>query len=351
MVKKVMIYGAYGYTGKLITEHVVENGLKPIIAGRNEEKTSTLAKKYQLDFKVFSLDDPSILVEALEDIYILLNAAGPYSKTAEPLVNASIASKTHYLDITGEIEVFEWIAAKNEQAKKAGIILLPGCGFDVVPTDCLAAMLKTKMPEATNLNLAFMSGGASSRGTTLTMLENLHKGGKVRENGKLTNVPLAYDTRYIMLNRKKTLAVTIPWGDVSTAYFSTGIPNIKVFMAVDKKMLMAIKLMNYLKWLFGSPIIQKYLARQIKAKMTGPDPNLSKNRKSYLWGEIKSNTKETLELFLETPEGYQLTAKTSVLIIKKILEENIQSGFLTPSKAFGEKFILEIPGTSLNEKY
>lgn len=344
-----MIYGAYGYTGKLITELAVKKGLHPILAGRDETKTHSLAEKYQLSWKSFTLENQPKLLSILQDIDILMNVAGPYSKTATHLVNACIAAKTHYLDVTGEIEVFEWIASKNEAAQKAGITLLPGCGFDVVPSDCLAAILKTKMPDATHLSLAFKGVSSFSRGTALTMLENVHKGGKIRENGIIKEVSSAHKTREVFLKNKNRLAVSIPWGDVSTAFYSTGIPNIIVYMATNAQMIKGMKMTRYFGWFVGMPFIQNILASRIKATIDGPSETNRKNEKSYLWGEVKNRVGNRLELYLETPEGYQLTALTAVKIIQKLAKEPISTGFLTPSKAFGEEFILEIPNTQLKE--
>jgi len=347
MEKSLMIYGAYGYTGALIAELAVAKGLKPIIAGRDEAKTKVIADKYQLPFQVFDLDDSTNLEKILSKVEILMNAAGPYSKTAKPMVNACLATKTHYLDVTGELAVFEWIATKDQEAKEKGITLLPGCGFDVVPSDCLAAMLKDEMPNATHLSLAFKGVGSFSRGTALTMLENINKGGTIRENGLLKSVPAAYKTREVFLKGKKRLAVSIPWGDVSTAYHSTGIPNIIVYMATNPSMLRGMKFTRYGGWLLSLPFIQSMLEKKVRTSVKGPDTQMRKTEKSFLWGEVRNNQGDRKELSLETPEGYQLTALTSVWIIQALLEGEIKSGFLTPSKAFGKDMILQIEGTKL----
>ncbi len=350
MEKKIMIYGAYGYTGALITEQALSQGLKPILAGRNETETKAIAKKHQLDYRAFSLDDENILLHEFSEIDILINAAGPYSKTARPLVNACISTQTHYLDVTGELEVFEWIATKDDEAKKSGITLLPGCGFDVVPSDCLAAMLKDKMPNATHLSLAFKGVGTFSRGTALTMLENIDKGGVIRENGKIKPVPAAYKTRKIHLKNKDRLTVSIPWGDVSTAYYSTGIPNIIVYMATNANMLKGMKFTRYGGWLLKLPFVQKFLENKVKSRVKGPDANARKTQKSYLWGEVSNEQNQKQALYLETPEGYQLTAITTVLILQKVIAGKAPTGFMTPSKAFGKDLILEVDGSKASEK-
>lgn len=165
------------------------------------------------------------------------------------MVESCLRTRTHYLDITGEIAVFEALAAQDGEAKAAGIMLLPGAGFDVVPSDCLAAHLKARLPSATRLILGLRGLGRTSRGTATTVVENIHRGGLVRHNGVLTPVPAAWKTRQIDLGRGLVTAVLVPWGDVSTAYYSTGIPNIEVYMALPTLLRRLMVLSRYLGWL------------------------------------------------------------------------------------------------------
>ena len=128
---------------------------------------------------------------------MVLHCAGPFSRTARPMVEACLRNKKHYTDITGEIAVFEACAALDKKAQEAGIMLMPGVGFDVVPTDCLAKHLKGRLPTATRLSLAFYGVGRLSHGTQATMIMNIGKGGAIRRDGKITGVPAAWKTREI----------------------------------------------------------------------------------------------------------------------------------------------------------
>ena len=189
MSSNILIYGSNGYTGELIVERAADEGAKPVLAGRSHDKIETQAALCELDFRVFALDEPAALDQGLKDMRVVLNCAGPFSRTAAPIAEACIRTGTHYLDITGEIEVFEALASMGDAAKDARVMLMPGTGFDVVPTDCLAAHLKRRMPAATELTLAFKAIGRPSRGTATTMLENIHKGGMIRSSVKLSPVP------------------------------------------------------------------------------------------------------------------------------------------------------------------
>src|SRR5690606_35660895 len=167
-----LLYGANGYTGRLILERALAEGLRPLLAGRNAEEIGALAVRHGLESSVFPLDDARALEAALRETRVVLLAAGPFSRTSGPVVEACLRAGAHYLDITGEIGVFEAIAARDAEARAAGVALLPGVGFDVVPTDCLAAHLKRRLPPATRLALAFQGAGGVSRGTALTAVEN-----------------------------------------------------------------------------------------------------------------------------------------------------------------------------------
>ena len=167
---KVLLYGANGYTGTLIARYAKEYNLAPILAGRNKKEIETLAAQLNLPYKVFSLDDAAALNTALGEVAVVIHAAGPFHYTAKQMVEACIATGTHYLDINGDIAVFEFIKKYNEQAKQAGVMLLPGSGFDVVPTDCLALSLKNQLPDATHLEIVFIPVGSQiSHGTASTM--------------------------------------------------------------------------------------------------------------------------------------------------------------------------------------
>ncbi len=342
MSKPFLIYGANGYTGELITRFAAERGLKPILAGRNAEKIEALANKYGFEFRVFDLSDSSGLYTALQEVEFVLHCAGPFSLTSELMVEACIRSKRHYLDITGEIAVFEAMAARDNLAKEAGVMVMPGVGFDVVPSDCLARHLKDRLPSATHLTLAFYGLCRISHGTQATMTMNVGRGGAVRQNGEITSVPAAWKTREIDFGEVKKKGVTIPWGDVSTAFYSTGIPNIKVYTVLPEQQLKLLKLSRYLGWLLATSPVQNILQKQIPAG--GPSDEERENGKTYLWGEATDEAGNKVEARQFGMEGYTMTALTALKIAEKILDGNFCAGFQTPAKCYGADLILEIEG-------
>ena len=342
-----IIYGANGYTGRLIVQEAIDQGLRPTISGRNQEQLEQMGKESGLEVKVFDLEAPS-LAEEIKDFDIVLHCAGPFYKTALPMMKACLQTNTHYLDITGEIEVFEVAAAMDERAKDVGIVLMPGVGFDVVPSDCLAGHLAHLLSDATHLELAFKGGGGISQGTALTMMENMHKGGAIRENGKIRKVPAAYESKLIQFSSKAYKCTTIPWGDVSTAFYSTGIPNIKVYTATKPDAVKFMKMTNKLGWLLKLNFVQNILRKRIKSKVKGPSEEIRHSAKSELWGKV-TNGSTSVEVHLNTAEGYKLTAMTAIGSVKKMQAQRVFAGFKTPSMAFGPDFIMEFEGTTREE--
>ncbi|MEO8445233.1 MAG: hypothetical protein ABI567_09540, partial [Gammaproteobacteria bacterium] len=213
-----LLYGANGYTGQLLAAEAVRRGLRPVLAGRDAEALRVLGERFGLPVRVFGLEDPVGVATGLQDVSLVLHAAGPFSVTCAPMLAGCLAAGTHYLDITGEIDVFAHCHALDARARARGIVVLPGAGFDVVPTDCVAVLLKQALPDAVSLVLGFEAGGGASPGTTKTGIEGLARGGRVRRSGQLVTVPLAYRSRTFDYDGRPRTAMTIPWGDLYTAW-------------------------------------------------------------------------------------------------------------------------------------
>jgi short subunit dehydrogenase-like uncharacterized protein len=339
-----LIYGANGYTGSLIAREAVARGLRPVLAGRNADSLTTLANDLGLECRVFALDDPGQIAKGICDRQVVLHCAGPFAHTYRPMSDACMQARVHYLDITGEITVFEGLTARSAAAKAAGVMLLPGVGFDVVPSDCIASHLKRRLPSATHLALGFLSLGPVSRGTAATMAENVHRGGLVRQDGVLRRVPTAWKTRVIDFGTGPVKAITIPWGDVSTAYHSTGIPNIEVYMAATLSMRLAARASRPFGWLLGSQLVQGLLRRRISGGPPGPTAEERVRSFSYLWGEAANEAGQSVVSRLRGPEGYTLTAQAALDIVERVLAGNAPTGFQTPSTAFGCDFVLGLGG-------
>ncbi len=343
----IIVYGSYGYTGKLIVEECRARGLNTILAGRSKEKLHKQSRETGFLYEVVEVTDSVALNNLLCKGELVIHCAGPFAFTAKLMIEACLQSKTHYTDITGEYQVFELLAGYNERAKHAGITILPGTGFDVVPSDCLAVHLRNRLPSATQLQLAFaMSGSGLSRGTARTSIEGLGRGSMIRHNGELVSIALGEKVIDVDFGSFKSKAMSIPWGDISTAWRSTGIPSIEVYMGVSKKMVRAAKWSTWIGWLFRKRWVKDYLQRQIDKRPAGPTKERIVNSRSFLWGKVRDERGIECSATIETINGYALTAKASVLIAEKILRGNYETGYQTPATMFGPDLILEIESTT-----
>jgi short subunit dehydrogenase-like uncharacterized protein len=343
-----LIYGATGYTGKLTAREAKKQGLKPILAGRSEEKLKPLAKELGFDWRAFDLSETAKLDAALKDVDVVLHIAGPFSATSKPMADACLRTKTHYLDITGEIDVFESLAARDREAKKAGVMLLPGVGFDVVPSDCLAAHIKRRMPEAQDLKMYIGGLGKASRGTLKTMIEGIAKGTLVRRTGALTTLGRAGEDQCDFgRGPKPTMAVS--WGDVSTAWHSTKIPNVEIHFEVTPDLKRMMGMPGFVKSFLGLPFMQGFLKRQIDRAPEGPTDDERKAGYAVLIGVGRDAKGNTVRSRLRTPEGYSLTAQTGLAVVKRVLAGDFKPGFQTPSLAYGADFILSFDTVTREE--
>ena len=334
-----MIYGANGYTGQLIAELGRQH--QPVLAGRSEGKVRPLAEKLGLPWRAFALEQPQ-----LQGIELVLHCAGPFSHTSRPMVDACLAAKAHYLDITGEVSVFEAVLARDAEARARGVVLLPGTGFDVVPSDCLAALLARKLPGAKELELAFHVRGRASRGTLKTVVENIPKGSAIRRDGKIVRVPHAHLVKTIPFADKPRLAMSIEWGDLATAYRSTGIPNITVYRSSAPAAIPAVKLSRFYGPVLGLAPVQAFLRKRLDAGDPGPSAQERASGSAEFWGRASDGGREA-QATMQIPESYSFTAAAALECALRVLAGKVAPGAYTPSLAFGADFAASLPGVRI----
>lgn len=344
MKDKFLLYGATGFVGEATARLAIQSGLTPILGGRNRPEIKRLAAKLGVDYRVFDLDDSILIDRSLKDVPVVLNCAGPFIYTYKSMVAACLRTGTHYLDITGEIPVYQALADQDDEAKSNEVMLLPGIGFDVVPTDCLAVHLKNRLPSATHLTLAFHSVGPAGlpQGTQRTMIEMIPFGNRVRHDGHLLVPKRAIKTREIDFGNGVQTATRITWGDVFTAYHSTGIPNIEDYAVLPKSVHKKMKMLNRWRPLFKLPFVRSYLKRKVKM---GPDTQTRAQTHTYIWGEVTDDQNRKVVSRLHGPEaGVIWTARAAIAAVRKILGGNFTAGYQTPATAFGADFVLECEG-------
>jgi short subunit dehydrogenase-like uncharacterized protein len=341
-----MIYGANGYTGRLTAEEARRRGFRPVLAGRNPAAIRELADGLGLEHRVFDLEDAAALNAGVEGMALVLHCAGPFSATSRPMVDACLRAGAHYLDITGEISVFAEAHRRDEEARRADVVLMPGAGFDVVPSDCLAAKLVESLPAATRLRLAFDAAGGPSPGTAKTAAESFGDGGCIRRDGELKTVPLAWQARSVPFAHGERMAVSIPWGDVYTAFVSTGVPNIEVYMSMPPSMIRRMRRLRWIRPVLRTGLVKSMIRAYIERSVAGPSARRRSDTHSELWGEASTEDGRAVSATMSTPNGYDLTVSAALGIAGFLLENPMEGGFYTPSLLMGSDYAESLPGVA-----
>ena len=348
MTGSILLYGATGYTGKLIAREARAKGASAVLAGRNPNMLKAVAKGLDLPWRSFDLADREKVDAALKGVSVVLNAAGPFSATARPIADACLRQGPHYLDITGEIDVFEGLFARDAEAQRAGVTLMPGVGFDVVPSDCLAAHLKHRLPDATHLTIYLSAGFNVSRGTAKTAIEGIADGVRARRNGRLVTLARP-DTGSCNFGKGLRRTIQIPWGDLSTAFHSTGIPNIEVHVEAPPALQALALTPAFVRSLLALPPAQAFLKALANRQPEGPSDEARCRARAVLVGVARNAKGEAVRTRLTTPEGYTLTARTSLDATMRVAAGEFKPGFQTPSMAFGPDYILGFEGVMREE--
>ena len=357
MTNSFLLYGANGYTGRLIARYAAEYNLTPILAGRSRVAIETLATELNLLYRIIDLDKEAALIATLKEVKLVLHAAGPFSNTARQMADACLKTGTHYLDINGDISVFEMLKKYDKAAAAACIMIMPGVGFDVVPTDCIALQLKNKLPDAIKLELAFATiGGSLSHGTATTMAAKMGEGGAIRKDGKIKKTVLGQ--KGMMLNffrgygksEKPIFVMSIPWGDISTAHFTTGIPNIETYTGISKKTWYFLKAQFLFNWLLRKNFVRNFLKKKINALPAGPSDEQRQKATGMVWGRATNAAGNSTTAMLCGPEGYTITVHASLIIIKKVLSGIFKTGYQTPANVYGPDLIAEVPGIVIKKE-
>lgn len=343
--RRLLLYGAYGYTGRLTAELATAKRLDVVLAGRNEAALAELGGRVHLPTRAVGLDDVSQLSRALSDIACVVHMAGPFATTSAPMLSACLATRTNYIDITGEIEVFEAMWSRAEEVERAGITAVPGAGFDVVPTDCLAAYVASRSDRPTALVMALRGLESASQGTLRTAIRQVAQPVLCRRSG--TIVPLDdRSPRWIDFGSGDEPCVPVSWGDVATAFHTTGVGNVTVYFRRTP----LFRAADILGKLFGpvlrSRIGQKGLAAIVRRFPEGPGQAERIGHRATIWAEAIDSSGRSFRAMLSTPDAYDFAANCALEISSRISSLPAALGLVTPAQAFGADFVLTLPGCS-----
>ncbi|MCC6850230.1 MAG: saccharopine dehydrogenase NADP-binding domain-containing protein [Deltaproteobacteria bacterium] len=336
---RVLVYGATGYSGTLAVEALRHLGIAPIVAGRDVAKTERLAAALGAPYRTARADDPSAVTAMLDDVAVVLNAAGPFSATAEPIADACLERGAHYLDLCAEVSVLERLAARHAAARARGVMLMPAVGFDVVPTDCLAAHLARRVRRARALTIAVSRPFFLSPGSAKTLLENVVLG-VARRDGALRPLRLGSVERAFDLGPHPVACLNVSAADLVTAYHTTGIREITTF--VEATPLLRLLPLGPLcaPWL-RTPV-GAALGRALSDVLWGTPP---RGADSATWrmacvAEIEDGRGGRARARLTTPEAYAFTGATAGAIAARVARGDVEAGFQTPGRVFGPDLVL-----------
>jgi short subunit dehydrogenase-like uncharacterized protein len=305
-----MLYGAAGYTGTLIAQHAHQRGHRPLLAGRSAPAIIALAERLDLPHRALALDDPASLAAALAGVDLVLNAAGPFLHTAGPLAEACLNAGVHYLDIGNELQVFRALYELHGRAQRSGVAIIPGVGFGVVATNCLARYVSDAVGGARYLEVATRAATArQGPGIAASVRENLPYGGWTRRAGLLQSLPLGSGITTITLPDGVCHVLPFPTGDLEAAFQATGAPDITAYSPVP-------------------------------ADPAGPGAS-----QSFGWARATGADGAVTEAWLQTGESYAFTAAASIRAVEETLSRSPRGAF-SPAAAFGTGFSLTIPDTA-----
>jgi len=329
-----LLYGATGYTGTRIAERAVAKGFRPVLSGRNVNQIKALADRLGLEWRIVDLSDKTALKAVVAEFSTVLHAAGPFIHTYLPMVEACLETGTHYLDVTGEIVVYEALAALNQRAREAGIMLMPGVGFDMVPGDCLALSLKRLMPDAIELDIANSFAGTLTHGTIKSALAASPKT-LVRRDHRLVELETP-QSREIDFGPGRcgglATAYVTTFGDICVGWHTTGIPNITSYLRPAPE--------------FAALAQLKSLA-DVEALPAGPSDEELKTIPTVYIGEVRNRGGEARAIRLVTPQVYEITFEVASTIAQRVHQGVVRPGYQTPATVFGEDFILGFDGCSM----
>ncbi len=343
--ESVLVYGANGYTAQLFFPRLRELGIGAIAAGRNAEAVRAVAQRFGLPHRVFALDEPAMLDRELCDVRVLLNAAGPYTRTARPMIDACLRQRVDYLDLSGELEPLSYAADSGRMARELGMMLLPAVGFDVVPSDCLALHLSERLPGAERLILSISASNLLSRGSAATFVEHAGTSVHVRRAGTLEPLRLRTQTRFTDFGSGARPTIAVSWGDLVTAHHSTGIRNIEVYFEATAFRWFAVTANQYWGWALRSESAKSALTALTRILPEGPSEAERQRERSVIVGEVVRSG-ERRRARLVVPEAYTFTAEVGCRVIEAVLRGVRTPGFQTPASLFGADFVLGSPGVA-----
>jgi len=345
----VVVYGANGATGRMVAARALERGLPIVLAGRDHGKLEALSAALGgVPVRIACLDDQASLVRALDGAAAVLNAAGPFEDTIEPVLRAALTAKVHYLDLSGEARAVQSAAGYSALARERGCMIMPSIGFDVVASDCLAVHVVQKLPTATRLALGIFGLDGFSRGSARSMARQAGAPVLVRRRGALEPSAPGELRRSFELDGVQRSAVAVTWADVVTAFVSTGVPSIETYFGETPALQMAMAAnralhatgMGPLASRMLDPLVRDFGAGNVVSAVEAP---------TTIVAAARAENGQAVTARLRCPGPYAFTALSAVAVLERVLAGDVELGFETPARVYGADFVLSLPGVARDD--
>lgn len=328
-MKKFMIYGASGYTGGMVAEHAASAGLGLVLAGRpqNLAALETLARRLGAEVRLFSLDDTEAIGSNLEDIAVVLNAAGPFLNTAKLLMSAAIRAGVHYLDFSAELNTYREALDLDAQARAVGVMLLPGSGGSVALLGSLAGHAVARVENPQKISIALQVAGTMSKGSVTSAGQTI-----VTETFHFVDGELVERSPEEVRNfdfgkgPQSAFPVTLP--DLLTIHQATGVPNIETFVHITA----------------GA-----FPTGEAKELPIGPSADERAANRYHAAVEVINADGTVARSVLDTVNGYTFTAMAAAEAGRRVLAGEFRPGFQTPARLFGYGFAETIADTRISD--
>lgn len=348
MTGKLLLYGANGYTARLILPKLVARKVPLVLGGRDAKKIGALCEEFQCEGRCFSIDEAVLIDANLNGVSLVFNAAGPFAETAPALIDACLRAGCDYVDLSGEIEAVSHAERCAGLARQLGVMLLPAIGFDVVASDCLAAHLARRLPGAERLILSIAASNLVSYGSAVTLAEHLGQAPLVRREGKLEPVLFRMPTRFSDFGQGPRPSIMVSWSDLVTAYRSTRIPNIEVYFEATFFRWMTVATNQYWGRRLDSSVGRAWLRSFAALIPGGPSEALRAQEHAVIVGEVFRGG-EQAQARVTTKEAYTFTAEAAAEVVERVLAGTRLAGFQTPALLFGESFVTTFDGVRFEE--
>jgi short subunit dehydrogenase-like uncharacterized protein len=344
MKDRLLVYGATGFTGKLIARSARDQGVPTVLSGRNPEKLRAVSSEVDLDFRVAQLHEPESLDRSLEHVGVVVNTAAPFSLSAPLLIEACLRNGVHYLDVTGEVPVIDKASTYGAEAQQKGIMVMPAVGFDVVPSDCLAAHVLSRSRSPRRLSIGISGLELLTRGSARTIIDQIGAPVWIRREGRLLQVQAGSLEHSFDYGDGPRTSTAVSWADVASAYFTTAVPDITVYFEATPAIRAHDALLKLYGWAIPLTPWRELLKATTRWMPEGPTASQRAKHHAVIVAEMEDADGTVVRARMRTPEAYSTTAFTASTIAKRALGGDVELGFQTPARVYGADFPLSLPG-------